>query len=198
MPHAPFTDADFDELDDFLLHRPTGLLDCVTLEGFLTALVIGPVTVEPAAWLPRVFGGKHPKFRNEEQASHYLSLVLRFHDELVDWFAFDPDHFEPTFNEHRVGRKTCLIVDEWCDGFVKGMRLAREAWKPLRKDRPELLRPIELFGTRKGWRELEAGGEARMHATWSKRIAPAVRDIHAYWRAQWEMEQRARSGAALH
>jgi hypothetical protein len=47
--------------------------------------------------------------------------------------------------------------------------------------RPELLKPMELFGTRAGWRKLEAGGEAAMHATWSVRIAPAVREIYAYW-----------------
>ena len=32
-----------------------------------------------------------------------------------------------------------------------------------------------------GWRELKAGGEAAMHATWSVRIAPAVREIYRYW-----------------
>jgi len=61
------------------------------------------------------------------------------------------------------------------------MRMDSEAWKPLKRERPELLMPMELFGTRAGWRKLEAGGEAAMHATWSVRIAPAVRAIHAYW-----------------
>jgi uncharacterized protein len=77
--------------------------------------------------------------------------------------------------------KKIIIVDEWCDGFVKGMRMDPDGWKPLKREQPALLKPIELFGTRAGWRKLEAGGEAAMHATWSVRIAPAVRAIHAYW-----------------
>ena len=31
-------------------------MDAVTLEGFLTAIAIGPVTVTPEHWLPQVFG----------------------------------------------------------------------------------------------------------------------------------------------
>jgi hypothetical protein len=54
-------------------------------------------------------------------------------------------------------------------------------WTPLKRERPDLLRPIKLFGTPGGWHECEAGGEVKMHATWSPRIAPAVRDIYAFW-----------------
>jgi hypothetical protein len=61
------------------------------------------------------------------------------------------------------------------------MRVDAEGWKPLKRERPDLLKPMELFGTRAGWRKLEADGEAAMHATWSVRIAPAMRDIYAYW-----------------
>jgi hypothetical protein len=39
---------------------------------------------------------------------------------------------------------------------------------------------MQLFGTCAGWRKLEAGSEAAMHATWSLRIATAVRQIYAY------------------
>jgi hypothetical protein len=61
------------------------------------------------------------------------------------------------------------------------MRLDSAGWKPLKRECPDLLKPIELFGTRSGWREREAGGEAAMHATWSPRIAPTVREIYAFW-----------------
>jgi hypothetical protein len=61
------------------------------------------------------------------------------------------------------------------------MRLDTPGWKPLKRERPDLLKPIELFGTPAGWRELEATGDAAMHAAWSPRIAPVIRDIYAYW-----------------
>jgi hypothetical protein len=63
---------------------------------------------------------------------------------------------------------------------MKGMGLDSPSWKPLKRERPDLLKPIELFGTRGVWRELKAGGEAAMHATWSPRIAPAVREIYVF------------------
>ena len=66
-------------------------------------------------------------------------------------------------------------------GFIKGMRVDAEGWKPLKRERPDLLKPMELLGTRAGWRKLEEGEEAAMHTTGSVRIAPAVRDIYAYW-----------------
>ncbi len=48
-----------EELDDLLLSDdlPDGCMDAVTLEGILTAIAIGPVTVTQEQWLPRVFGG---------------------------------------------------------------------------------------------------------------------------------------------
>lgn len=178
-----FSDHDFDTLDEWLSRRPAGLLDIVELEGFLTAIVIGPNLLMPNIWLPKVWGGKSPRFRDLDEMNRFTALVMNFYNEIAECFAGAPDRFEPTFYERKVGRKTYLIVDEWCTGFMKATRLDAAAWKPLKRDRPELLKPIELFGTRAGYRELDAGGAAAMHTKWSPRIAPAVRKIHAYWRA---------------
>ena len=41
----------------------------------------------------------------------------------------------------------------------------------MKRERPDLLKPIELFGTRGVWRELKAGDAAVTHATWSPRVA---------------------------
>ena len=176
-----FTNEDFKRLDEWLLRRRTGLLDAVMLEGFLTTIVIGPNTLMPSSWWPRVFGGRKPRFRNEEEFKQAVGLVMRFYNDIAMHFETDPGDFEPTFYESKVGRKRVLIVDEWCEGFMRGMRLDAAGWKPLARERPELLRPFQLFGTRAGWRELSAGGEATMHATWAVRVAPAVRDIYAFW-----------------
>ena len=176
-----FSDKAFATLDEWLLRRPTGLTDIVTLEGFLTAIVIGPHTLSPNHWLPKVWGGKTPRFKDREELNRFIALVMDFYNEIVTCFESNPAVFEPTFYERTLEGKTIRIVDEWCEGFVKGVRLDAAGWKRLKRERPELLKPIELFGTRAGWSELKAGGESVMHAAWSARIAPAVRDIHAYW-----------------
>jgi uncharacterized protein len=178
---SSFSDEDFEQLDAWLLKRAKGIYDIVTLEGFLTAIVICPNTISPMVWLPKVWGRGKPEFKDLEDLNRFVGLVMGLHNELAGCFAQDPASFEPSFYESPLNDKTVIIVDEWCDGFVKGMRMDSEAWKPLKRERPELLMPMELFGTRAGWRKLEAGGEAAMHATWSVRIAPAVRAIHAYW-----------------
>ena len=57
---TPFSDEDFETLGNWLVRRAKGISDIVELEGFLTAIVIGPNTLSPLAWLPKVWGGKNP------------------------------------------------------------------------------------------------------------------------------------------
>jgi hypothetical protein len=61
------------------------------------------------------------------------------------------------------------------------MRHDASAWKPLKKERPDLLKPLLLFGTPAGWKELDAGSAEVMHKKWSPKIEPAVRAIHQFW-----------------
>lgn len=49
ISHA-LSDQDFEVLDEWLLRRGKGITDIVELEGFLTAIVIGPSTVSPSQW----------------------------------------------------------------------------------------------------------------------------------------------------
>jgi uncharacterized protein len=178
---ALFSDDDFEQLNAWLLKRARGICDIVTLEGLLTAIVIGPNTISPMLWLSKVWGKGKPQLKDLEELNHFTALVMGLYNEIVGCFEQDPASFEPSFYERRFDDQTVVIVDEWCEGFIKGMRLDTEGWKPLKRERPELLKPIELFGTRAGWRKLEESGEAAMHATWSVRIAPAVREIYTYW-----------------
>lgn len=180
-PVQLFTEEAFETLDAWLQRRAVGMFDIVTLEGFLTAIVIGPNAISPLLWLPKVWGGRAPRFRDLDELNRFTALVMAYHNDIAAAFESSPAQFLPTFYESKVGRKTVLVVDEWCEGFMKGVRLNAKAWKPLERECPQLLKPMRLFGTRAGWRELEAGGEVAMHATWSVKVAPAVRDIYLYW-----------------
>jgi uncharacterized protein len=193
-----FSDADYQALADWLERRTRGILDVVELEGFLTAVVIGPNTLQPMQWLPKVWGGKTPKFRDLEELNRFIALVMGFYNDLVLWFELEPDRFQPTFHEHKQEGRRIVIVDEWCVGFLKGMRLDAAAWKPLKKEQPEFLKPIELFGSHAGWKELVAGGGAEMHKRWSPKIAPAVREIYRYWLPYRQQQYLAASGERLH
>ncbi len=189
MNTTNFTESDFDELEQILLsdYTPDSCMDIVTLEGFLTALIIGPVTVLPSKWLPFIWSGstvtkKKLKFETEEELQRFFNLIMGLYNDIIHHFSESPDDFEPTFYERKVKGKTYTIVDEWCDGFLKGIKITGKAWQPLIKKRPDLLRPIKLFATREGWKKLEeAEDEEAMHEEWSVKIAPAVREIYKFW-----------------
>ena len=193
-----FTDQDFEELDAWLMRRGKGIFDIVELEGFLTAIVIGPHTLSAMTWLPKVWGGKAAKFKDLEEMNRFIALIMGYYNDIVRWFEQDPGHFRPTFYENKSQGKRVIIVDEWCVGFLKGMRLDAAGWKPLKRERPDLLLPIELFGSPAGWRELEAGGHATLHKKWSPKIAPAVRAIHQFWVPFRAAQHRDLIGDAVH
>lgn len=176
-----FSDVDFAQLAAWLQKRSAGMLDIVTLEGFLTAIVIGPHMISPNLWLPKVWGKGKTPFKDIDEVNRFVGLVMGLYNEIASCFEQNPAAFEPSFYERSFDDKTVIIVDEWCEGFIKGMRMDAKGWEPLKRERPDLVKPMELFGTRAGWRQLREGGEPVMRATWSVRIAPAIRDIHAFW-----------------
>jgi uncharacterized protein len=195
----PFlTDDDYDELADWLMRRRTGITDIVELEGFLTALVIGPSTVSPSLWLPKVCGGRTPKFKDITQMNRFITLVMGLFNDIVFTFDQAPQEFRPTFYESREKGRRVIIVDEWCWGFLKGMRLDVQGWKPLKRERPDLLKPLELFGSPAGWKECKAGGDEKMHRLWSPKVTPAVKAIHAYWFSHRLAQHRRELGQTTH
>ena len=53
------------------------------LDGFLTAIVIGPEPILPSEWLPVVWGSDEPDFENAEQAERVLGLILGRDNEII-------------------------------------------------------------------------------------------------------------------
>lgn len=190
----PFTNREFDELAAWLERRRKGITDVVELEGFLTAIVIGPNTQLPNTWLPKVWGGKQPNFMDLAELNRFTMLVMGLYNDLALAFDQDPHEFRPTFYEFKDAGRRIQIVDEWCFGFLKGTRQDAAGWKALKRERPDLLKPIELFGSPAGWREIEAGDADKMHRRWSPKITPAVRAIHAYWIPHRILEQQKLTG----
>jgi len=89
----------------------------------------------------------------------------------------------------KVEGSTVSIVDEWCCGYVKGIALDPLGWQPLIDARPEWFEVIHLYGTSSGWDRLKELVEAHedanaRHQAFVHLIAPAARNIHAYWLAR--------------
>jgi uncharacterized protein len=102
------TDAEFAELDDLLTATPEPLEPCdaVMLDGFLCGVLVQPVLIEPATWLPHVFDFEGQPLPDDVDAKWFertQSLILRRHAALNramvedGWFnplilEFDDEH----------------------------------------------------------------------------------------------------------
>ena len=53
------------------------------LDGFLTALVVGPEFIAPGAWVPLVWGGEDAAFKNPKQAGQVVNTIMRRYREII-------------------------------------------------------------------------------------------------------------------
>ncbi|HNT63845.1 MAG TPA: UPF0149 family protein [Candidatus Desulfobacillus denitrificans] len=204
---GPLSDEELQELDRFLLDldaEESMTLDM--LDGFLHALAIGPETVMPSRWLPKVWGqgdgGMLPSAGDEKQLERALGLVMRHFNSIVFGFGQRRPFVEPLWGTTRYdGLGEFEDAEMWAHGFCEGMNLDRAAWQPLLGD-PQgarWYRPIGLLGE-DGFSpdqdELTATPEQRQAL--AREIEGSLKTIHAYWlplrSAVAEREQARRMG----
>lgn len=149
------SDKEMDELDSFLMSDATSnetmMLDC--LDGFLTAIVSGPVMLKPSEWLPRVWGPTAedaPTFDTNVQAERIIGLMMRHLNGIIWNLHQDPDHFEPVFdtNVYVDDEREYVDGELWAHGYMTAIDMQRDSWKALfeSKHGAEVLRPIYLLG----------------------------------------------------
>lgn len=194
----PLTEKEFDELDRFLLsdRTPDDAMTLDTLHGYLTAIAIGPETIMPAEWLPRVWGdeGGAPKWKNSKEEERIVNLIMRFMNEILITFEVAPKEFEPLYCEHEVDGQTLIDAEAWTWGFWEGMELREGSWEEIwDSEVAELMRPLYLLGAdeieeeelpevedpvkaHKLALEMEANLPA-IHRFWATRRKPAVETV---------------------
>jgi uncharacterized protein len=140
-------------------------------------------------------GEQPPEFTSEKQAKRILSLLIGHANVLAFTLTHGPQHYEPLFYAHKIEGNSVPIIDEWCCGYVKGIALDPEGWQPLIDARPDWFEVIHLYGTKSGWERLKELVDAHedstaRHQAFVDRIAPAGRNIHAYWLASRTSRER--------
>jgi uncharacterized protein len=196
MPHEPFappTDDELDYLDSILLNRideesvteesDEGILCASELDGFLTAIVSGPTTVVPSRWLPAVWGDFEPTWDSVDEFESFMKIVMRLMNFNAMVLMEAPESFEPLFLERESKEATALVVDEWCEGYLRAVALTSEEWAAGGNEMEELLRPLLAFCEASDWaaHDLSEPGATAMI---QQQITPSVRAIHAYWLAR--------------
>jgi uncharacterized protein len=181
------SDAEIGELGAFLMSEATSdeCMDLVTLDGFLTALVVGPRLVAPSVWLPMVWGDtSEPVFESKDQAEWIISLLLRRMNMISNMFGKNSAGFEPLLYEREVKGTRFWLADDWCFGFIRAMALGHEAWDPLFDDKTNrvLLVPILTLGTQEGLAQIDAAADPASEYTAAlDMLHLSVEAIHAYW-----------------
>jgi uncharacterized protein len=130
------TGQEIDWLSGFLASRqaPDTAMPFETLDGFFTALVIGPELVLPSGYLPEIWGtedGSGPVWDSMEQFQYFMELLTKH------WNAIAARRNADALHLPQVDDFGELLGQGWAQGFVAGMNLCAEAWDPLMENEDE-------------------------------------------------------------
>ena len=188
------SDKEMDELDNFLMSDATSnevmMLDC--LDGFLTAIVSGPVIMEPSDWLHRVWGPSNedaPTFDSNAQAERIIGLITRHLKAIVWNLQQEPDFFEPVFDlqVYMDDEREYVDGEMWAHGYMTGINMQRNGWTALFESKHgiEVLQPIRLLGSADiSPEEEELIKTPTQREELSKPIPASVAWIYKFWAPQ--------------
>jgi uncharacterized protein len=126
--------------------EPAGRVGGVSmLDGYLTALIIGPCSIPPEEWFADLLGA-----RGDIAVAHGTTLIAieaiiaRF-NAISQSLSIAPERHGPILEKTEDG---LAHPHPWCLGFVAAMRLRLDAWQPLLQADPPrslLMLPILLY-----------------------------------------------------
>lgn len=121
-----------DELDRWLRaprkHKPAA--DSLSmLDGFIAAIVAGPATYEPLAWLCPLIGVTRNAINDGDTAEYAaVAAVAEHHNALAATLSDTPERFAPIFAHDATG---AVDVVPWCQGFHAAIQLNTTFWSQL-------------------------------------------------------------------
>ena len=188
---VPLSATELDELDRFLSSDATGdeamMMD--TLDGYLTAIVIGPTTLPASRWISGIWGMKEedaPNFASAEQAERVMTLILRHMNSIINRLHEAPESFTPILDtvSYQDKEKEYLDGEMWSYGFIAGLALARDDWQPLFENvqAMDALLPIYTLGSRDLTAEQRALTKTpAQREQLAKQIPASVATLYRFW-----------------
>jgi uncharacterized protein len=200
-PFEPLSEDEFEELDQFLLYDvdTEEVMMSDIMDGFLHAIAIGPTTLHPKQWLPKIWGTEDmmPPMDSVEELNHMLGLVMRHFNSIIAGLEADPREISPCWSTmtYEGDEREYDDAEGWAYGFVQGMRLCWSDWQPLLST-PQgqaWFRPIALLGEDDFSADQDKLTRTpAMRAELALEIPQAVLALHAHWlplrRAVYERE----------
>ena len=152
------SDVDLERLDSLLeIHAvPNDGMSLEMLDGFLSALIVGPESVLPSEFLPVVWNHE-PTWDSPEQAEEMFRLIMGLWNDIVArlQIELDEDNLDahaaampllayPALDEDEEGAEASADIDRnpfasapadfplgaaWALGFLRGVGLRQQAWE---------------------------------------------------------------------
>lgn len=177
------SEAEMMWLDGFLHSRqvPQTTMSLEMLDGFLTALTIGPKAVPVDTYWPQIWDsedGSAPQWDGAAQELHVRALVMRHADAIKARSAARAEH-RPEIDDFGMEE----AATEWALGFIEGIELTGKAWDPIFKDRraDQVVLPIVALSGEapdEVYQELDEEKRAEIVET----LPVLLQMIDAYWR----------------
>ena len=99
------------------------------LDGYVAAIVAGPVSISPPDWICPLLAIDNDAFNHGGTAEFAaISAVALRHNEISNVLSTTPDRFEPI---HRRNSNGDVDAHPWCQGFYAAMQLRLSAWATL-------------------------------------------------------------------
>lgn len=185
----PLSDDELDELDNFLLHESNceeGMtLDM--LDGYLHAIAIGPVTLRPKQWMPRIWGegtNMMPPVQSIEKLNRILELIMRLFNSIIAGLEYQPREINPLWDIREFRGKEYDDAEGWAFGFSEGVKLCKPEWLTLLQT-PQgqaWYRPIGLLGEDDFGADQDALTKTpAMRSKLALKIPAAVIAIYEHW-----------------
>lgn len=181
-------EQDIEFINDILMEygNDDSVLDVSELDGFLTAIVSGPEMIPLNRWLPEVWGGaaNEPEWESEAEVRRFMDLVFEQMNQVAEILMEYPSEFQALFLSGEFDGKETFNVDEWCEGYMRGVQLSETDWE---KGDPnqlmEHLAAISFFAGDdfiKHRLTLDSSAIEKLQ----QKVEPAARALHAYWLQQ--------------
>jgi uncharacterized protein len=176
--------ADIDLLNAYFTNADLGdeVMTLPEVDGFLTALAIGPGSVKPEEWVPVIWNGGEPRFAGDDEAQAVMRALAARVDDILRGLV--DESYGPLLQVDDDGKP---LPQSWAIGFMTGASLRQEEWTALFESEEDdtIAYPILALCEDEDGKplfDLSARDRKFLIENAPELIAGAVADIADYWR----------------
>jgi len=155
------------------------------LDGFLTAIAVGPDAVEPRKWLGiGALGIREAALPDAIQGRAFEDALVARHDEILRQIAVEA--FEPIFWEDGNGT---IVADDWANGFLEALGVRLGAWESFIRSEGGTIVMVPIMALAAGSQGASRLGISQEGLDEMRQMAPglipiSVLAMDAFWRSR--------------